>query len=74
MELRTEDIIPNTPSLVVFSKRGYIKRMSADTFTAQRIRGKGAQAACTLPMLDPTRARHAPSPCLSLVQAKPGLA
>lgn len=45
MELKKEDIIPNKPSLIVFSKRGYIKRMSADAFTVQRLRGQGMIAA-----------------------------
>lgn len=42
LELRQEDIIPNTPSLIVYSRRGYIKRMRADTFDVQRLGGKGA--------------------------------
>ena len=33
--LAAEDILPNSDSLVVFSARGYLKRMPADTFTAQ---------------------------------------
>ena len=33
--LSAEDILPNSDSLVVFSARGYLKRMPADTFTAQ---------------------------------------
>ena len=36
-----EDVTVNARSLVVYSRRGFIKRMSADTFTAQRLRGKG---------------------------------
>ena len=42
VELRQEDVIPNTPSLVVYSRRGYIKRMRADAFDVQRLGGKGA--------------------------------
>lgn len=44
MELRQEDIIPNTPSLIVYSRRGYIKRMRADAFDVQRLGGKGAHS------------------------------
>ena len=33
--LREEDVIPNHASLLVFSRRGYIKRMPADLFAAQ---------------------------------------
>ncbi|PRW61571.1 DNA gyrase subunit A [Chlorella sorokiniana] len=45
VELRQEDIIPNTPSLVVYSRRGYIKRMRADAFDVQRLGGKGKTGA-----------------------------
>ena len=41
MELRQEDIIANTPSLVVYSRRGYIKRMRVDTFGVQNLGGRG---------------------------------
>jgi DNA gyrase/topoisomerase IV subunit A len=41
VELREEDIIPNSPSVVVYSRKGYIKRMSADTFAVQGVRGTG---------------------------------
>ena len=34
-ELSEEDVIPNRASLLVFSRRGYIKRMPADLFAAQ---------------------------------------
>lgn len=44
-ELRQEDITPNAPSLVVYSRKGYIKRMSADTFSVQGKGGKGEPAA-----------------------------
>jgi hypothetical protein len=33
--------VPNTPSLITFSSRGYIKRMPASTWQAQRRGGKG---------------------------------
>ena len=34
-ELRVEDVTPNTASLLVFSRRGYLKRMRADLFSPQ---------------------------------------
>ena len=34
-------VIPNEPSIIVFSKRGYIKRMRADTFNVQGRNGRG---------------------------------
>ena len=40
-ELTPEDVTPNAPSLVVYSRKGYIKRMSADTFTVQGRAGRG---------------------------------
>jgi len=36
-----EDIIPNSQSLVVYSRKGYIKRIPADTFAVQHRGGKG---------------------------------
>jgi len=42
VELRQEDIIPNTPSLIVYSRRGYIKRMRVDALDVQRLGGKVA--------------------------------
>lgn len=42
VELRHEDVIPNAPSLVVYSRRGYIKRVRPDTFGAQKRGGVGA--------------------------------
>ncbi|KAG7673555.1 hypothetical protein KSW81_006757 [Nannochloris sp. 'desiccata'] len=44
-ELREVDIIPNSPSIVSYSRKGYIKRMSVDTFTVQGIRGTGKTGA-----------------------------
>lgn len=41
VELRREDVTPNASSLVVYSRRGYIKRMRADTFGVQGLGGKG---------------------------------
>ena len=40
-ELKDVDFIPNTPSIVSYSRKGYIKRMRADTFTVQGVRGQG---------------------------------
>lgn len=34
-DLSEEDVIPNRASLLVFSRRGFIKRMPADLFAAQ---------------------------------------
>ena len=34
-ELSVEDVTPNTASLLVFSRRGYLKRMRADLFSPQ---------------------------------------
>ena len=42
-QLDVEDVIPNAQSLVVFSRKGYIKRMPASTFAVQV---PGASAAC----------------------------
>jgi DNA gyrase subunit A len=42
VEPKAEDVIPNTPSLVTFSSRGYIKRMPASTWDVQKRGGKGA--------------------------------
>ena len=39
--MSVEDIIPNDQSLVVFSRKGYIKRLQADTFAVQHRGGKG---------------------------------
>jgi DNA gyrase subunit A len=45
VELTKEDIIPNKASLIVYSKKGYIKRISADAFSVQRLRGTGKAVA-----------------------------
>ncbi|EFN51479.1 hypothetical protein CHLNCDRAFT_56398 [Chlorella variabilis] len=45
VELRHEDVIPNAPSLVVYSRRGYIKRVRPDTFGAQKRGGVGKAGA-----------------------------
>jgi DNA gyrase subunit A len=41
-EQTEEDVVPNTPSLVTVSSRGFIKRMPSSTWEAQRRGGKGA--------------------------------
>lgn len=41
VEPKAEDVIPNTPSLITFSSRGYIKRMPVSTWDVQRRGGKG---------------------------------
>lgn len=38
-------VIPNDPSFVLFSKRGFIKRMRADTFSVQNRNGRGTKGA-----------------------------
>ena len=40
-EITDEDLIPNEESVIAMTRRGYIKRMSADTFKAQGRGGKG---------------------------------
>lgn len=39
--MSVEDIIPNSQSLVVFSRKGYIKRIPSDTFAVQHRGGRG---------------------------------
>jgi hypothetical protein len=34
-QLSVEDVIPNRASLLVFSRKGYIKRMPTDLFSVQ---------------------------------------
>jgi len=41
IELREIDVIPNNPCIIVYSSRGYIKRMSPNTFSVQGLRGTG---------------------------------
>ena len=33
--LSEEDVVPNRPSVLVFSRKGYVKRMPADLFATQ---------------------------------------
>lgn len=44
--MSVEDIIPNSQSLVVFSRKGYIKRIPADTFSVQHRGGRGGSSLC----------------------------
>ena len=49
--MSVEDIIPNNQSLLVFSRKGYIKRIPADTFALQGRGGRGkfaSPASCSL--------------------------
>lgn len=41
VELKEIDVIPNNPCIIVFSKKGYIKRMNTSTFSVQGLRGRG---------------------------------
>ncbi|KAK9837232.1 hypothetical protein WJX81_000248 [Elliptochloris bilobata] len=43
--LTVEDVTPNTASLLVFSRRGYLKRMRADLFSPQLRGGRGVAGA-----------------------------
>jgi DNA gyrase subunit A len=40
-EQTEEDVVPNTPSLLTVSSRGFIKRMPSSAWEAQRRGGKG---------------------------------
>ncbi|EIE20608.1 DNA gyrase, A subunit [Coccomyxa subellipsoidea C-169] len=44
-QLSVEDVIPNRASLLVFSRRGYIKRMPTDLFSVQGRGGRGVSGA-----------------------------
>lgn len=61
-ELSEQDVVPNRASLLVFSRKGYIKRMPADLFAAQvtRIFFLSSLAATTLGALRFFIAVHAP--------------
>eukprot|EP00878_Enallax_costatus_P019373 GHUV01020438.1.p1 GENE.GHUV01020438.1~~GHUV01020438.1.p1 ORF type:complete len:826 (+),score=272.01 GHUV01020438.1:1150-3627(+) len=43
-DIREEDVIPNTPSLITVSSRGFIKRMPTTDWEAQKRGGKGKSA------------------------------
>ena len=44
-DLSEMDIIPNSPMIITFSQKGYIKRMTPDTFSVQKRGGKGVHGA-----------------------------
>ncbi len=46
-EFEVEDLIANEEVLVTFTHKGYVKRMSADTFKAQKRGGKGIKGGQT---------------------------
>ncbi|MFA6131030.1 MAG: DNA gyrase subunit A [Patescibacteria group bacterium] len=46
-EFSMEDVIPDTQTIVMMTKDGYIKRMSPDTFRAQSRGGKGVSGVTT---------------------------
>eukprot|EP00879_Flechtneria_rotunda_P023672 GHRR01025053.1.p1 GENE.GHRR01025053.1~~GHRR01025053.1.p1 ORF type:complete len:195 (-),score=25.95 GHRR01025053.1:283-867(-) len=48
VELREEDVLPNTPSLVTVSSKGFIKRMPSSSWEPQRRGGKGEITLCTV--------------------------
>ncbi len=39
-------VVPNEPNIIVVSKRGFIKRMPADTINVQNRNGRGAAFSC----------------------------
>ena len=41
IELKEIDVIPNNPCIIVYSSKGYIKRMNPNTFSVQGLRGTG---------------------------------
>lgn len=41
-------VIPNEPCFVVFSKRGFVKRLKSDTFATQKKGGRGAKCSLVL--------------------------
>lgn len=46
-EIVVEDLIPNEEVIVTVTHKGYIKRMAADTYKAQKRGGKGVKGAST---------------------------
>ena len=44
-DLSDMDVIPNNPMIITFSQKGYIKRMTPDTFSVQKRGGKGVHGA-----------------------------
>lgn len=46
-EFRMEDVIPDTPTMVLITRDGYIKRLPPDTFRTQERGGKGVAGVTT---------------------------
>ncbi|HBK34974.1 MAG: gyrase subunit A protein [Candidatus Uhrbacteria bacterium GW2011_GWE2_40_58] len=46
-EFSVEDVIPDTPTVVMITREGYIKRLSPDTFKQQKRGGKGVVGVTT---------------------------
>ncbi len=46
-EFRIEDVIPDTPTIVLITRDGYIKRLPPDTFRTQERGGKGVSGLTT---------------------------
>ncbi|MEK7665968.1 MAG: DNA gyrase subunit A [Patescibacteria group bacterium] len=46
-EFKMEDVIPDTPTIVIMSRDGYIKRLPPDTFRTQGRGGKGVSGLTT---------------------------
>ncbi|SCW79266.1 DNA gyrase subunit A [Lachnospiraceae bacterium C10] len=47
-EINMEDLIPDDPTVITFTKLGYIKRMNTDNFKAQNRGGKGIKGMETI--------------------------
>jgi DNA gyrase subunit A len=47
--LEIEDLIPNTPTLIILTQKGYIKRSKPETYPRQRRGGKGVKAITLVP-------------------------
>ena len=63
--LSEEDIVPNRPSVLVFSRKGYVKRMPADLFATQVNAHEGCSDTTELPdVIHPSL--HLPNICLPL--------
>lgn len=45
VHLQEVDLIPNTPSIIVYSRKGFIKRMKLEQFSVQGVRGTGKAGA-----------------------------
>jgi DNA gyrase subunit A len=47
--LEIEDLIPNTPTIVILTEKGYIKRSKSESYPRQRRGGKGVKAITLVP-------------------------